>query len=52
MVAEGDQIVAEADSEENVYIEIVNEKFDESIDVISPVAFAESEDKEEKEEKN
>ena len=46
IVAEADQMAPEVDNEENV-----NEKFDESIDDISFVAFAESEDEEEKEEK-
>ena len=49
MVAEADQMVAEADNEEKVDIEIVNEKVEESIDDISSVAFAESDDEEEKE---
>ena len=51
MVAEADQMAPEADNEENVNIEIVNEKFDESIDDISSVAFAESDEEEVKEEK-
>ena len=51
MAPEADQMAPEADNEENVNIEIVNEKFDENIDDISFVAFAESEDEEEKEEK-
>ena len=42
IVAEADQMVAEADNEEKVDIEIVNKKVDESIDDISSVAFAES----------
>ena len=42
ILTETDQIVAEADNEEKVDIEIVNEKVDESIDDISSVAFAES----------
>ena len=45
IVAEADQMVEEVD------IEIVNEKVDESINDISSVAFAESDDEEEKEEK-
>ena len=45
-------MVEEADNEEKVDIEILNEKVDESIDDISSVAFAESDDEEEKEEKN
>ena len=49
MVAEADQMVAEADNEEKVDIEIVNEKLEESIDDIFSVAFAESDDEEEKE---
>ena len=52
MVAEADQMAPEADNEENVNIEIVNEKFDESIDNISSVEFAESDEEEVKEEKN
>ena len=51
IAVEADQIVAEADNEEKVDIEIVNEKVDESINDISSVAFAESDDEEEKEEK-
>ena len=51
IVAEADQMVEEADNEEKVDIEIVNEKVDESINDISSVAFAESDDEEEKEEK-
>ena len=51
IVAEADQMVAEADNEEKVDIEILNEKVDEFIDDISSVAFAESDDEEEKEEK-
>ena len=51
MVAEADQMAPETDNEENVNIEIVNEKFDESIEDIYSVAFAESNDEEEKEEK-
>ena len=51
IVAEADQMAPEADNEENVNIEIVNEKFDESIDDISFVAFAESDEEEVKEEK-
>ena len=50
-IEEVKEIIAEADNEENVIIEIVNEKIDESIDDISSVAFAESDDEEEKEEK-
>ena len=50
IVAEADQMVAEADNEEKVDIEIVKEKVEESIDDISLVAFAESDDEEEKEE--
>ena len=49
IVAEADQMVAEADNEEKVDIEIVNEKVEESIDDIFSVAFAESDDEEEKE---
>ena len=41
-------MVAEADNEEKVDIEIINEKLDESIDDISSVAIAESDDEEEK----
>ena len=51
MVAEADKMAPEADNEENVNIEIVNEKFDEFIDDISLVAFAESDEEEVKEEK-
>ena len=47
-VSEDDQMVAEADYEEKVDIEIVNEKVNESIDDISSVKFAESNDEEEK----
>ena len=54
IVAEVDKMVSEADNEEKVDIEIVNvnvnEKVEESIDDISTVAFAESDDEEEKEE--
>ena len=42
MFAEADQMVAEADSEVNFNIEIVNEKVDLSIDDISLIAFSES----------
>ena len=48
---EVEEIVAEADNEEKVDIEIVNKKVEESIDDISSVAFAESDDEKEKEEK-
>ena len=48
IVAEADQMVAEADNEEKVDIEIGNEKVNEPIDDISSVAFAESDDDEEK----
>ena len=51
IVAEADQMVEEADNEEKVYIEIVNEKVDESINDISSVAFAESNDEEKKKKK-
>ena len=44
IVAEADQMVAEADNEEKAYIEIMNEKVDESIDDISSVVFTESND--------
>ena len=43
---EVEEIVAEADNEVKVDIEIVNEKVDESIYDISSVAFAESDEEE------
>ena len=46
---EVEEIVAEADNEEKVDIEIVNKKVEESIDDISSVAFAESDDEKAKE---
>ena len=45
------EIVAEADNKEKVNIKIVNKKIDEPIDDISSVAFIESDDEEEIEEK-
>ena len=51
IVAEADQMVEEANNEEKIDIKIVNEKVEESFDDISSVAFAESDDEEEKEEK-
>ena len=51
IVAEADQMVAEADNEEKVDTEIVNEKVDKFINDISSVAFAESDDEEENKEK-